>query len=59
MAELITSRAVDRLIPMTLGMRGADSMMVVVDGNRPASLCPVLPLTSLGTQSSHETFTTA
>ena len=29
---------------MTMGMSGApDSMVVMVDGNRPASLCPVLP----------------
>jgi hypothetical protein len=44
-AELITSRALDRSIPMTLGMSGVpDSRMVMVDGNRPASLCPVLPI---------------
>ena len=41
--ELITSRAVDRSSPTTMGMWSVPgSMGVMVDGNRPASLCPVL-----------------
>src|SRR5215471_14664815 len=41
--ELTTSRAVDRSSPTTMGMCSVPgSLGVMVDGNRPAPLCPVL-----------------